>query len=60
MRDQELRVAPPIMVEDCVEKTEYRPSRKELLGWHQINIKFLSIGQRYGMKDLQKKKNYNN
>jgi hypothetical protein len=29
--------------EDCV-KSEYRPSRTELLGWHQINIRFLSVG----------------
>jgi hypothetical protein len=28
--------------EDCVEK--YRPSRTELLRYHQINIRFLSIG----------------
>jgi hypothetical protein len=44
MRNEELPVAPPRMIEDCVAKSEYRPSRTELLGWHQINIKFLSIG----------------
>jgi len=31
------------MIQDECAK-EYRPSRTELLGWHQINIKFLSIG----------------
>jgi hypothetical protein len=29
--------------DDCV-KSEYRPSRTELLRYHQINIEFLSIG----------------
>jgi hypothetical protein len=45
MRDEQvvpqLATGTPVQ-EDCVEK--YRPSRTELLGWHQINIKFLSIG----------------
>lgn len=36
------RVEAPTMVEDCAK--EYRTSKTELLGWHQINIKFLSIG----------------
>ena len=36
------RVEAPTMVEDCVK--EYRSSKTELLRWHQINIKFLSIG----------------
>jgi len=45
MRDEqvmpELARGTPVQ-EDCVEK--YRPSRTELLRYHQINIKFLSIG----------------
>jgi hypothetical protein len=44
MREEELSVAPPRMIEECVAKSEYRPSRTELLRYHQINIKFLSIG----------------
>ena len=39
----ELGTGTRVQEEDCV-KSEYRPSRTELLGWHQINIKFLSIG----------------
>lgn len=44
MREEELTVAPPIMMEDCVQKSEYRPSRMEALTYHTINIEFLSIG----------------
>jgi hypothetical protein len=44
MGEEELSVAPLRMIEECVEKSEYRPSRTELLRYHQINIKFLSIG----------------
>lgn len=42
MRDEELSVAPPTMIEDCVK--EYKPSRMECLRYHQINIEFLSMG----------------
>ena len=42
MRYEELSVAPPTMIENCVK--EYKPSRMDCLRNYTINLRFLPIG----------------